>query len=70
MVVNESLKKRTGVKPATFIVEFDGKLLNRVEDWVEVVRCKDCQYLDGDFCEKRGTLIMAPDDYCSYGWRA
>lgn len=42
-------------------------------DAVEVVRCKDCKYLEisgcyGE-CEKAHLGIVQPDDYCSHGVR-
>ena len=39
-------------------------------DVVEVVRCKDCRYFDGEGCLKtNGEFEPNPTDYCSYGER-
>jgi hypothetical protein len=39
-------------------------------DVVEVVRCKDCQYFDGEGCLKtHGEFEPNLTDYCSYGER-
>ena len=45
-------------------------------DAVEVVRCKDCEYLVNTTINANGFLIcdisdmeIAPDDFCSYGER-
>ena len=37
-------------------------------DAVEVVRCKDCKYWDGEFCEMNETYCE-DTDFCSYGER-
>ena len=45
------------------------------EDVVEVVRCKDCKYLETDddgvtyCCSSTGLDGKLPDDYCSWGER-
>ena len=46
------------------------------EDVVEVVRCKDCEYYEGDECgnpyifmSDGAHLYTDPDDFCSYGER-
>ena len=44
------------------------------EDFVEVVRCKDCKHLGfkglGDgVCNRKMVGILKPDDFCSYGER-
>lgn len=36
-------------------------------DVVEVVRCKDCKYWDGDKCTGRDIFIVDDDEFCSYG---
>ena len=45
-------------------------------DAVPVVRCKDCEYYEGDECvnpyvwmSDGAHLYTAPDDFCSYGER-
>lgn len=37
-------------------------------DYIKVVRCKDCRYhtFDG-WCEKTGTGWFGDEDYCSWG---
>lgn len=42
-------------------------------DAVEVIRCKDCKYWDGDdddtFCSELGIFGTGPNSYCSYAKR-
>lgn len=37
-------------------------------DAVEVVRCKDCKYYEGEWC-CMNEIVMVDDDYCSCGKR-
>ena len=36
-------------------------------DVVEVVRCKDCKWWDGNDCKARDIDVVDVDDFCSYG---
>lgn len=38
-------------------------------DVVEVVRCKDCKYWNGDECTGRDIFVVDDDEFCSYGER-
>ena len=38
-------------------------------DVVEVVRCKDCKWWDGNDCKARDIDVVDVDDFCSYGER-
>lgn len=38
-------------------------------DVVEVVRCKDCKWWNGDECTGRDIFVVDDDEYCSYGER-
>ena len=56
-------------------IEVDDSVPNvaTVVDFVEVVRCKDCQYWTGEdydgCCIKNGLATRYANDYCSYGER-
>lgn len=39
------------------------------KDVVEVVRCKDCKWWNGDLCLARKIEVVDIYDYCSYGER-
>lgn len=43
-------------------------------DFVEVVRCSECQYYCAEYCTRdikgrTNMFYMQPDDFCSYGER-
>ena len=38
-------------------------------DVVELVRCKDCKWWDGNDCKARDIDVVDVDDFCSYGER-
>ena len=38
-------------------------------DAVEVVRCKDCEYYNGEYKYCVNDIFAKPDGYCSYGKR-
>lgn len=38
-------------------------------DVIEVVRCKDCKWWDGNDCKARDIDVVDVDDFCSYGER-
>ena len=38
-------------------------------DFVQVVRCKDCKWWDGIECQTRDIDVVDDEEYCSYGER-
>ena len=38
-------------------------------DVIEIVRCKDCKWWDGNDCKARDIDVVDVDDFCSYGER-
>ena len=54
--------------------EYDCHQFKPKENYVEVVRCKDCKHLGFKglcygVCNKKMVGIVKPDDFCSYGER-
>ena len=48
--------------------------LKNKADFVEVVRCSECQYCCAEYCTRdikgrTNMFYMQPDDFCSYGER-
>ena len=38
-------------------------------DFVQVVRCKDCKWWDGIECQTRDIDVVDDEEYCAYGER-
>lgn len=64
---------REWIDNAPTIVEFHEPIIEvrvKGDEFEKVVRCKDCKHRKTDDCRWNPNLLLAYDDFCSYGERA